>query len=147
MRTAVLSRRKAGPPLYNRPESRFFKRQHLLRTKEFYERYGGITIVLARFMPFVRTFAPVVAGVAEMKYARFVFYNIFGGILWVCSMTLLGYFFGQIPFVQRHMEKVIVLVIALSVLPILLHALRVRREQRQAQRRPPIEPTADPSLD
>jgi membrane-associated protein len=122
--------RKAGPPLYNRPDSRFFKREHLLRTKEFYERYGGSTIVLARFMPFVRTFAPVVAGIAQMNYRRFVVYNVVGGVGWVCSMTLVGYFFGQIPFVQRHMEKVIVLVIVLSVLPIVLHWWKARRQSR-----------------
>lgn len=124
--------KQAGPPLYQRPNSRFFKREHLLRTREFYERYGGVTIVLARFMPFARTFAPVVAGVAEMNYPRFLLYNVVGGIGWVFSMTLVGYFFGQIPFVQRHMEKVIVLVIVLSVLPIVVHYLKGRRARAKA---------------
>ncbi len=122
--------RKAGAALYHRPESRWFKRRHLLETKKFYEKYGAVTIVLARFMPFARTFAPVVAGIGEMKYPRFVVYNILGGIGWVCAMTLLGYYFGQIPFVQRHIEQVIVLVIILSVLPVGIQAWRMRKSSR-----------------
>jgi membrane-associated protein len=119
--------RKAGAALYNRPQSRFFNRARLLATKSFYEKYGGMTIVLARFMPFARTFAPVVAGIAEMDYRKFVTYNILGGIGWVVSMSLLGYFFGQIPFVKQHIEKAIILIIFLSVLPVVLHAWKSRR--------------------
>ncbi len=119
--------RKAGAALYHRPESRWFKRRHLLRTKEFYDKYGVATIVLARFMPFARTFAPVVAGIGEMKYRTFVVYNIVGGIGWVVTMTLTGYYFGRIPFVQRHIEKVILLIIVLSVLPVAIHAWKLRR--------------------
>jgi membrane-associated protein len=104
--------RKTGPALYSRPNSRFFKQEHLQRAKAFYERWGGITIVLARFVPVVRTFAPMVAGIAGMRYRRFVFYNIAGGILWIVSVTLVGYFFGQIPFVQKHLEKIILGAIA-----------------------------------
>lgn len=133
--------KRAGPPLYSRPDSRFFKREHLLRTKAFYERYGGMTIVLARFMPFARTFAPVVAGVAQMQYRRFVFYNIAGGIAWVCSMVLMGYFFGQIPFVQRHLEKVLVLIILLSVAPVFVHWWKARRARTVD--RPGAAPAAD----
>jgi membrane-associated protein len=125
--------RRAGAALYNRPPSRFFNRARLLATKSFYEKYGGMTIVLARFMPFARTFAPVVAGIAEMNYRKFVTYNILGGIGWVVSMTLLGYFFGQIPFVKQHIEKAIILIIILSVLPVVLHAWKSRR--------PPAHPT------
>ena len=106
--------RRAGEALYHRPESRWFKRKHLLETKKFYEEYGAITIVLARFMPFARTFAPVVAGIGDMNYRKFVVYNVVGGIAWVSSMLLLGYYFGQIPFVQRHIEKVILLIIFVS---------------------------------
>jgi membrane-associated protein len=119
--------KKAGAALYNRPRSRFFHRDRLLATKAFYEKYGGMTIIVARFMPFARTFAPVVAGVAEMDYRKFVTFNIVGGIGWVVSMSLLGYFFGQIPFVKQHIEKAIVLIIVLSVVPVAVHAWKSRR--------------------
>jgi membrane-associated protein len=119
--------KKAGAALYNRPQSRFFHREHLLATKAFYDKYGGITIVLARFMPFARTFAPVVAGVAEMDYRKFLTFNILGGIGWVVSMSLLGYFFGQIPFVKQHIEKAIVLIIVLSIAPVAVHVWKSRK--------------------
>jgi len=119
--------KKAGAALYNRPRSRFFHRDRLLATKAFYDKYGGMTIILARFMPFARTFAPVVAGVAEMNYRKFVTFNIVGGIGWVVSMSLLGYFFGQIPFVKQHIEKAIILIIVLSIAPVAVHAWRSRR--------------------
>jgi membrane-associated protein len=119
--------KKAGAALYNRPQSRFFNRERLLATKGFYDKYGGITIVLARFMPFARTFAPVVAGVAEMNYRKFLTFNIVGGIGWVVSMSFLGYFFGQIPFVKQHIEKAIVLIIVLSVVPVVVHAWKSRQ--------------------
>ena len=122
----------AGHALYDRPDSRFFKREHLLKTRAFYDKYGPATIVLARFVPIVRTFAPAVAGVAGMQYRKFVIYNIAGGIGWVASMTLLGYFFGQIPFVQRHIEKAIILVIFLSVLPLIISMWRARRAGKAA---------------
>ncbi|MEW6282801.1 MAG: VTT domain-containing protein, partial [Candidatus Eremiobacterota bacterium] len=118
--------KKAGQALYSREQSRWFRRDHLLRTRAFYERYGGITIVLARFMPFARTFAPTVAGIAEMNYGRFLFFNVFGGVGWVFSMTLAGYFLGQIPLVKEHLEKVVLLIVFLSVAPVALHAWRSR---------------------
>jgi membrane-associated protein len=121
--------KKAGAALYNRPQSRFFNRERLLATKAFYDKYGGITIVLARFMPFARTFAPVVAGVAEMNYRKFLTFNIVGGIGWVVSMSLLGYFFGQIPFVKQHIEKAIVLIIILSIAPVAMHAWKSRKRR------------------
>ena len=121
--------KKAGAALYNRPRSRFFHRERLLATKSFYEKYGGITIVAARFMPFARTFAPVVAGVAEMAYRQFLLFNVLGGIGWVISMSLLGYFFGQIPFVKQHIEKAIVLIILLSLAPIGVHVWKSRKRQ------------------
>ncbi|MDQ3828648.1 MAG: VTT domain-containing protein, partial [Candidatus Tectomicrobia bacterium] len=124
--------KKAGGALYNRPQSRFFHRERLLTTKAFYEKYGGMTIVLARFMPFARTFAPVVAGIAEMDYRKFVTFNILGGIGWVVSMSLLGYFFGQIPFVKQHIQKAIILIIVLSVMPVVLHAWKSRKLQARA---------------
>ncbi len=123
---------KAGEALYNRPQSKWFRRDYLLKAKEFYEKYGGITIVLARFMPFIRTFAPTVAGIAKMHYGRFLSFNIFGGIGWVCSMVLIGYFFGNIPFVQKHIEKFLLLIIFLSLLPIIIQAIKSRRQQPAA---------------
>jgi membrane-associated protein len=124
--------KRAGAALYNRPQSRFFHRERLLSTKAFYEKYGGMTIVLARFMPFARTFAPVVAGIAEMDYRKFVTFNILGGIGWVVSMSLLGYFFGQIPFVKQHIEKAIILIIVLSITPVAVHAWQARRTRAQS---------------
>ena len=132
--------KKAGQALYNRPPSRFFRRDHLLKTKAFYEKYGGITIVLARFIPFARTFAPVVAGIGDMEYRRFLSFNIFGGIGWVVAMSLLGYLFGNIPFVQKHIEKAIVLVIILSVLPVIIHVWKSKGQAAAA----PADPPADP---
>ncbi len=120
--------RRAGRPLFDRPDSRFFKRKHLLRTQAFYERHGGKTIVMARFVPIVRTFAPVVAGVAQMPYRRFAMYNIFGGIGWIVSMTLLGYFLGNtIPGIDEHIELLALVIIAISLLPLLLEYIRHRR--------------------
>ncbi len=112
---------RIGPMLYDRPRSRWFRREQLLRTKEFYERYGGITIVLARFMPFARTFAPVVAGIAGMTYRRFAIFNVTGGIGWIVSMTSTGYFLGQtIPGIEERIEYIIAIVIFISILPILI---------------------------
>jgi membrane-associated protein len=120
---------RAGRALFSREQSRWFRRDHLIKTQEFYEKYGGITIVLARFMPFARTFAPVVAGVAGMKYRRFALFNITGGIGWITSMTLLGFFLGvAFPGVVKHIELVIIVIVFLSVLPLLIkyvqHKLR-----------------------
>ena len=120
---------KAGPPIFNRPQSRFFRRDHLLAAHEFYERHGGKTIILARFMPFVRTFAPVVAGAASMSYRKFVAYNVFGGIGWVTSMCLTGYYLGQIPWIQKNLEKAVIIVILLSISPMFIHYFMDRRRK------------------
>jgi len=109
--------RKAGPALFKRPRSLLFNPEHLRRAHDFYEKHGGKTIILARFMPIVRTFAPVVAGMGRMEYGRFLFFNVFGGTLWVISMTLAGYFLGRVPFVQAHFEAVILGIVFLSILP------------------------------
>ena len=112
--------RRAGKTLYERPDSRFFKRSHLVKAHEFYEKYGGKTIVLARFIPIVRTFAPTVAGAAEMGYRKFALYNIVGGVAWVYSTVLLGYFLGkQIPHLEKNIHYVIAIVVVLSILPAL----------------------------
>lgn len=116
-----------GHALYSREDSRFFKRKHLLATKEFYEKYGGITIVIARWMPFARTFAPVVAGIAEMTYTKFATYNIIGGVSWVLSMTLAGYFLGTaFPAIIEHLELVIIIIVFLSILPGIIKYLQVK---------------------
>jgi len=118
---------RAGHALYNRPQSRWFRRDHLIKTREFYEKYGGITIIMAQFMPFARTFAPVVAGVAEMKYRRFAMFNVVGAILWIFSMTLTGYYLGRlIPGIEHHIEYVIIVVVLLSVSPLIIKYLRHR---------------------
>lgn len=110
---------RTGPKIFRNEESRWFSRRHLIRTREFYERHGGKTIVLARFIPIIRTFAPVVAGVGQMEYRRFLFYNVFGGIGWVVSLTWAGYLLGQtIPNIDRHIHLVVAIVVVLSVLPI-----------------------------
>ena len=109
--------RKSGPALFNKPRSRFFNPAHLRRAHDFYEKHGGKTIVLARFMPIIRTFAPVVAGMGRMNYPRFLSFNVFGGIFWVAAMTMSGYFLGRVPFVSRHFEAVVLFIIFLSILP------------------------------
>ncbi len=120
---------RIGPVLYDRPQSRWFRREHLIKTREFYERYGGITIVLARFMPFARTFAPIVAGIAGMTYRRFALFNITGGIGWIVSMTSIGYFLGQsIPGVEEYVEYIILAVVFISILPILIKIVSSKRK-------------------
>ena len=119
--------RRAGRALYQREDSRFFKRKHLLQTHAFYERHGGKTIVMARFVPIVRTFAPVVAGVAEMSYRHFASFNIFGGIGWVILMLCIGYFLGTvIPGLDQHIELLGVVIIAISLIPLGIEYLRHR---------------------
>ena len=122
--------KKAGPHVFNRPDSRFFQQEYVDKSYAFFEKYGARTIVLARFVPIVRTFAPVVAGVSRMRYRTFVTYNVIGGVLWGVGVTLLGYFLGQIEFVADNIEPIILLIIALSVLPIVIEVLRARREHR-----------------
>jgi membrane-associated protein len=109
---------KSGPKLFTREQSLFFSKKHLLRTKEFYERHGGKTIIIARFLPFFRTFAPVVAGIGKMEYRRFLSFNVFGGIGWVFSMTMLGFILGKVfPGINKQIDKVIIVIILVSLLP------------------------------
>jgi len=124
--------RRAGQALYSRPNSFWFRREHLIQTHEFYERHGGKTIVIARFMPIVRTFAPVVAGAAQMTYRDFAVYNILGGILWVTSMTLAGYYLGlAIPNIEERLHLLVAVVIFLSLLPAIIAWLRTRFKGRR----------------
>ena len=139
--------KKAGPPIFNRPQSRFFRRDHLLAAHAFYERHGGKTIILARFIPIVRTFAPVVAGAADMNYAKFLAYNVFGGIGWVCSMSLLGRSLGQIEWVQKNLEKAVILVILLSISPMFIHWWGARREAARALRQAKADALAGVAAD
>ena len=120
----------AGPRIFSRPDSRFFRQEYVDKSYAFFEKYGARTIVIARFVPIVRTFAPVVAGVSRMRYRTFVTYNVIGGVLWGVGVTLLGYFLGQIEFVADNIEPIILLIIALSVLPIVIEVLRARRAVR-----------------
>ena len=124
---------RAGQALYSRPNSLFFRREHLIKTHEFYERHGGKTIVIARFMPIIRTFAPVVAGAASMTYRRFASYNIVGGCAWVLSMTLTGYFLGRsVPNIDKNLHLLVAGVIFLSLLPGIIAYLRGRMQARGA---------------
>jgi len=120
--------RLSGPRLFKREESLLFKPKYLRQAADFYAKHGGKTIILARFMPIVRTFVPVVAGAAGMSMTRYTVYNIVGGVLWIWSMLLTGYFLGRyIPGIDKHIEKIIILVIALSLLPAVIHWLKARR--------------------
>jgi membrane-associated protein len=122
---------KLGPALFRKEDSLLFKKKHLVATHEFYERHGGKTIILARFVPVIRTFAPVVAGMAGMPYRRFALFNIIGGIGWVFSMTMIGYLLVTIfPATEQHIEKVIIIVIFISLLPGIIEVLRARSRSR-----------------
>ncbi|CAK8717561.1 MAG: membrane-associated protein [Candidatus Electronema aureum] len=112
-------------------EVKWIKKQYMERTHVFFEKHGGRTIFLARFVPIIRTFAPFVAGVSRMPYGFFIRWNIIGGITWVAVFTLLGVFFGNIPFVQKHFELVIIVIIVLSVIPVIIEAVKAHREFRQ----------------
>ncbi len=119
--------RRAGQTLFQRKSSRLFKREHLLRTQAFYDKHGGKTIALACFVPIVRTFAPTVAGVAQMPFRRFIFYNVLGAILWVTSMTGLGFVLGRtVPNMGDHIDKLILIVVVLSVSPLVYKFIRSR---------------------
>src|SRR5687768_15655816 len=121
--------RAAGPRLFKREDSFFFNKKHLVRAHEFYLRHGGKTIIIARFVPILRTFAPVVAGAADMPYRRFIFFNIAGGVLWIWSMLMTGYILGRyIPGIGEHIEIVIFTVIGLSLVPILIEYLKSRKK-------------------
>jgi len=118
---------RVGPRVFRQEGVRFLNRKHLARTHEFYERYGAKTIVIARFVPIIRTFAPFVAGIGRMTYARFALYNVAGGIGWILSLTLAGYLFGNIPLVRKNFSLVILVIIIMSILPALIEVWRQRR--------------------
>ena len=122
--------RSAGPRIFNKPDSRFFQQEYVDKAYAYFERYGARTIVLARFVPIVRTFAPVVAGVSRMRYRTFVTYNVVGGVLWGAGVVLLGYFLGRIDFIADNVEPILLGIVALSVMPIVVEVLRARRQHR-----------------
>jgi membrane-associated protein len=125
--TGYLLGRSTGPRIFSRPDSRLFKRDYVVRTQRFYEKHGGKTIIYARFVPIIRTFAAFVAGVAEMPYLRFLPFSVFGAAGWVAFMTLLGYKLGRVAFIRQHFEKVVVLIIVISLLPAITEVIKARR--------------------
>jgi membrane-associated protein len=132
---------RVGPKVFSREDSRLLNKKHLLEAHSFYERYGAVTIILARFMPIIRTFAPFVAGIGRMTYSRFATYNIIGGVAWVLLFVLGGWWFGGLESVQKNFKLVIVAIIVISVIPGLVHFLR----ERAIRNRESLS-TADPSL-
>ncbi|HLX63280.1 MAG TPA: VTT domain-containing protein [Planctomycetota bacterium] len=123
---------RAGKGMYEREKTFFFRKDHLLKTKEFYERHGGKTIVIARFVPLIRTFAPVVAGIAQMPYRRFLAYNVFGGIGWILGLSMLGYFLGYNDKIGKHLDASIMAVIFVSLLPVIVTFLKAKFGRKRA---------------
>jgi len=124
--------RRIGPAVFNREDGRFLRKEYLLKAQAFYEKHGGKAIVLARFVPIVRTFAPFVAGIGKMKYSSFAYYNVMGAIVWVVSLTLLGFFLGNIEFIKKNFESAIILIIVFSLLPIVFEWWKSRKEKKDA---------------
>lgn len=118
-----------GRRLFANPDSRLFRQEYLRKTEGYFEKYGGRTIIIARFIPIVRTFAPFVAGMGRMSYGQFVRYNLVGAVLWVVSFCLLGYFFGQLEFVKQNFSMILIAIIVLSVLPMIIEIWRARRSR------------------
>lgn len=131
--------RKAGPKVFNRPDSRFFKQQYIDQTYAYFDRYGGRTIIVARFIPFVRTYAPVAAGVGNMRYRHFVSYNVIGALLWGVGVTVLGYLLGNVTFIKENIEIILVAVVGLSLVPIAVELLRSRSAKRDPRYDEPAE--------
>ena len=121
-----------GPKVFDREDSVYLKKSHLMKAHAFYEKYGGKTIIIARFVPIVRTFAPFVAGIGSMKYRDFMTYNVIGAVLWIYSFTTLGYYFGSLPFVEKNFKLVMVAIIILSVLPAVIEFLKEKSKKKAA---------------
>ncbi|MGH3759557.1 DedA family protein [Actinophytocola sp.] len=124
---------KAGPALFNKPDSRLFRKEHVDKTHEFFDKYGASAIVLARFVPIVRTFITAMAGVGRMDPKRYFVYSAIGGVLWATGVTVLGYFLGQIEFVRTNIEAMAILIVLISIIPIVVEVLKARRRKRLAQ--------------
>jgi len=125
--------RRTGPAIFSRKDSRVFKQEYVTRTQAFYAKHGGKTLIYAKFAPIVRTFAPFMAGVGRMPYGRFVSFNVLGGLGWVLSMTLAGYYLGAVPVIRRNFEKVVLLIVFVSLLPLLIHYVQSRRATAAAR--------------
>ncbi|MFE5752937.1 DedA family protein [Streptomyces massasporeus] len=135
-----------GPKLFNRPNSKLFKQENLDKAHEFMEKYGPKAIVLARFVPIVRTFAPIVAGAGRMKYRTFLTYNVIGGVAWGTGVTLAGYWLGQIGFIKKNVESILILIVLLSIVPIIIEYLRDRSKKKRAAAEAP-EQQQPPAMD
>jgi membrane-associated protein len=119
-----------GPKVFHEPESRWFKREYLLRTQAFYDKYGGLAIIIGRFVPIIRTFAPFLAGVAEMPYHRFLSFNVIGGVLWIASLVYAGYLFGNIPWVKENLTYIVLGIVAVSLIPAISTFVKERRARK-----------------
>ncbi|MCI3279014.1 DedA family protein [Streptomyces cylindrosporus] len=142
--------KKVGPSLFNRPDSRLFKQENVVKAHEFFEKYGPKSLVLARFVPVVRTFTPIIAGVSGMKYRSFLTFNVIGGVLWGAGVTLLGSWLGKIDFVHKNIEAILILIVFVSVIPIIIEFLRARGKNKKApaQQPPtPLQHQAPPMMD
>lgn len=125
--------RRTGPAIFSRPDSRVFKQEYVTRTQAFYAKHGGKTLIYAKFAPIIRTFAPFMAGVGRMPYARFFSFNVFGGLGWVLSMTLAGYYLGGVPLIRKNFEKAVLLIVFVSLLPLVIHYVQSRRATAAAR--------------
>ncbi|WP_432095091.1 DedA family protein [Streptomyces sp. bgisy100] len=137
--------RKVGPALFRRPDSKLFKQENVEKAHEFFEKHGPKSLILARFVPIIRTFTPIIAGVSRMNYRSFIIFNIIGGALWGAGVTLLGAALGQIDFVHQHIEMILVGIVLLSVVPIVIEYLRARGQSKKAAAAAPQEPDAGQS--
>ena len=124
-----------GPKVFDRPDSRWFRQHHLRRTQRFYDKYGGITIIIGRFVPIIRTFAPFLAGVAGMSYRRFLSFNVIGGFAWIASLSYAGYLFGNIPWVKQNLTLIVIGIVIVSLIPAVSTFLKERRATRRPRRR------------
>ncbi|EFL40012.1 DedA family protein [Streptomyces griseoflavus] len=136
-----------GPKLFSRPNSKLFKQENLEKAHEFMEKYGPKAIVLARFVPIVRTFAPIVAGAGRMKYRTFLTYNVIGGVAWGCGVTLAGYWLGQIELIKTNIEPILILIVLISVVPIIIEYLRERGKKKRAAAEAPATAPQAPVMD
>ena len=122
--------RYIGPKVFQRPDSRWFRQEHLRRTQAFYDKYGGVTIIIGRFVPIIRTFAPFLAGVAGMPYRRFLCFNVVGAVLWITSLVYAGYLFGNIPWVKENLTFIVIGIVAVSLIPAVSTFVRERRAKQ-----------------
>jgi membrane-associated protein len=122
--------RYIGPRIFDKPDSRWFKQEHLRRTQAFYDKYGGVTIIIGRFVPIIRTFAPFLAGVAGMSYRKFLSFNVVGGVAWISSLVYAGYLFGNIPWVKKNLSLIVIGIVVVSLIPAVSTFVRERRAAR-----------------